>query len=172
MFAVGDTVVYPQHGAGRILDLVTQEFQGEQREYFLIRIIHNDMTVQVPVDGLEKAGIRAVMDDEMVAQVLAVLRDDATHMPVNWNRRVRHNTDKIKTGDILEIADVVRNLAIREHERGLSTGEKQMFAKVRRILASEIMCVKGMPEDDALSFLDGILKEVCVNGQSLDVNGR
>lgn len=165
MFEIGDTIVYPQHGAGRILDVMSQEFQGEQRKYFLIQILHNEMTVRVPVDGVEKAGIRALMTDAKVEEVLAVLRDDATNMPGNWNRRIRHNTDKIKTGDILEIADVIRNLAIRERERGLSTGEKQMFAKVRRILASEIMCVKGVPEQEALGFLDGILQEACAQTQ-------
>jgi CarD family transcriptional regulator len=166
VFTVGDTIVYPQHGAGQILDIVEQDFQGQARRYFLIRILQNDMKVKVPVDGLEKAGIRPVMSEAVMEEVLGVLRDDPTKMPVNWNRRIRHNSDKIKTGDIREMADVVRNLAIREHQRGLSTGEKQMFAKVRRILASEIMCVKGILEEDALRFLDGILKEACSQRQS------
>jgi CarD family transcriptional regulator len=161
MFVVGDTVVYPQHGAGRIVDMVDQDFQGELRSYFLIEILHNQMTVMVPVDGLDKAGIRAVITEQEVEELVAVLRDDATHMPVNWSRRVRHNRDKIKTGDIFEIADVLRNLALRDCERGLSTGEKQMFGKVRRIMASELMVAKVMSEDEALQFLDTILGEAC-----------
>lgn len=161
MFVVGDTVVYPQHGAGRIVDMVDQDFQGELRSYFLIEILHNQMTVMVPVDGLDKAGIRAVISAQEVEELVAVLRDDATHMPVNWSRRVRHNRDKIKTGDIFEIADVLRNLALRDCERGLSTGEKQMFGKVRRIMASELMVAKVMSEDEALQFLDTILSEAC-----------
>jgi CarD family transcriptional regulator len=80
---------------------------------------------------------------------------------VNWNRRVKHNREKIKSGDVYEIADVVRNLALRDHEKGLSTGEKQMFSKVKRILASELMYAKHMCEDDALRFLDGVLTEIC-----------
>jgi CarD family transcriptional regulator len=161
MFVVGDTVVYPQHGAGRIVDMVDQDFQGELRSYFLIEILHNQMTVMVPVDGLDKAGIRAVISQPEVEELVGVLRDDPTKMPVNWSRRVRHNRDKIKTGDIFEIADVLRNLALRDSERGLSTGEKQMFSKVRRIMASELMCAMEMSEYDALQFLDTILSEAC-----------
>ena len=161
MFGVGDTVVYPQHGAGRILDIVEQDFQGAPRLFYIIRILHNDMTVMVPVDGVEKAGIRAVMSEPMVDEVLGVLRDDPTKMPKDWNRRIKHNREKIKSGDVLEIADVLRNLALRQHEKGLSTGEKQMYGKVKRILASEVMYAKRMREDDALRLLDGILAEIC-----------
>jgi CarD family transcriptional regulator len=161
MFGVGDTVFYPQHGAGRVVDLVEQDFQGEPRRFYSIRIISNNMTVLVPVDGTEKAGIRPVITEPMVEEVLGVLRDDPTRMPGNWNRRVKHNRDKIKSGDVLEIADVLRNLALRNHEKGLSTGEKQMYSKVKSILASELMYAKHMREDDAVSFLDGILSEIC-----------
>jgi CarD family transcriptional regulator len=161
IFKVGDTVVYPHHGAGRILEIVEEDCQGEPRRYYSIQILHNDMTVMVPVDGLGKAGIRPVMSEPMVEEVLGVLRDDPTKMPSNWNRRIKHNRDKIKTGDALELADVVRNLALRDHEKGLSTGEKQMYAKVKRILASELMYAKNMREGDALQFLDGVLAEIC-----------
>jgi CarD family transcriptional regulator len=161
MFSVGDTVVYPHHGAGRIVEVVEQEFQGTPRQYYGIRMLHNDMMIMVPVDGTERAGIRPVISEPMVEEVLGVLRDDPTKMPVNWNHRVKHNRDKISTGDIFEIADVVRNLALRDHEKGLSTGEKQMFGKVKRILASELMYAKKMPEADAVSLLDGILSEIC-----------
>jgi CarD family transcriptional regulator len=99
----------------------------------------------------------------MVDEVIGVLRDDPTKMPVNWNRRVKHNRDKIGTGDVLEWADVVRNLALRESEQGLSTGEKQMFGKVKRMLASELMYAKSMRLDDAVRFLDGVLAEVCAH---------
>jgi len=161
MFGVGDTVVYPHHGAGRILDIVEQDFRGTARPFYSIQILHNGMTVMVPVDGVEKAGIRAVIPEPMVEEVLGVLRDDPTKMPKNWNRRVKENREKIKSGDVLEIADVLRNLALRDHEKGLSTGEKQMFGKVKRILASELMYAKRMREDDALRLLDGVLAEIC-----------
>jgi CarD family transcriptional regulator len=161
MFGVGDTVVYPQHGAGQILDIVEQDFQGIPRRFYSIRILHNDMTVMVPVDGVDKAGIRAVIPEPMVDEVLGVLRDDPTKMPKDWNRRIKHNREKIKSGDVLEIADVLRNLALRQHEKGLSTGEKQMYGRVKRLLASEVMCAKHIREDDALRLLDGIIAEIC-----------
>jgi CarD family transcriptional regulator len=161
MFKKGDTVVYPHHGAGLILGVLEQDFRGEPRRYYSIRILHNDMSVMVPVDGAERAGIRPVISEPEVEEVLGVLRDDPTGMPNDWNHRVKHNQEKIKTGDVLEVADVVRNLALRDYEKGLSTGEKQMFGKVKHILASELMYAKQMAEEDALRFLDGILAENC-----------
>jgi len=161
MFKPGDTIVYPHHGAGRVLEVVEQEFRGASRLYYSIRILHNDTSVMIPVDAVEKAGIRPVISEPEVEEVIGVLRDDPTRMPTDWNRRVKHNQEKIKTGDVLEVADVVRNLALRDHEKGLSTGEKQMFGTVKRILASELMYAKQMAEEDALRFLDGILAEIC-----------
>ena len=163
MFSAGDTVVYPHHGAGRVLEIVEQEFHGQPRCYYSIQILHSDMTVLVPVDRVDRAGIRPVISEPMVEEVLGVLRDDPTGMPLNWNRRVKHNQEKIKTGDVLELADVVRNLALRDYEKGLSTGEKQMFNKARRILASELMYAKDLGEEDALRLLDGVLAEACAH---------
>ena len=119
------------------------------------------MTVMVPVENAERAGIRAVIDEVMVDEVMGVLRDDATLMPKNWNRRLKHNREKIKSGDIFELADVVRNLALRDADKGLSTGEKQMLGRVKKILASELMYAKQIPEQEALGFLEGVLDEVC-----------
>lgn len=160
-FAVGDTVFYPGHGAGRIAEVFEQDFLGERRRFYRIRVIGSDLTLMVPVDGGDKAGLRPVISEPMVESVVGVLRDDPTKMPLNWKRRVKQNREKIRTCDILQMADVVRNLALRDHEKGLSSGEKQMFSKVKRILASELMFAKQMREDDALSFLDGILSEIC-----------
>lgn len=161
MFKAGDTVVYPHHGAGRVLGVVEQEFNGEPRLYYSIRILHNDTGVLIPVDVVEKAGIRPVISEPQVEEVIGVLRNDPTRMPKDWSRRVRQNHEKIKSGDVLEVADVVRNLALRDHDKGLSTGEKQMLGTVKRILASELMCAKHMAEEDALRLLDGILAEIC-----------
>jgi CarD family transcriptional regulator len=161
MFNVGDTVVCPHHGAGRILEIVEQDFQGTTRRYYSIQILHNNMNIKLLIEGTDKAGVRPVIPEVMVEEVVGVLRDDPTKMPVNWNRRVKHNREKIGSGDPLELADVVRNLALRDAERGLSTGEKQMFGKVKRMLASELMYAKSVPLDDAVSFLDDVLAEVC-----------
>jgi len=156
-YEVGDHVVYPHHGAGKVLKKELKEILGERRQYLTIKILHNDMTVMVPSENAGKAGLRRVIDEVTVKKVLAVLRDDVSDMPKNWNRRFKHNRDKIKTGDIYELAEVVRNLAIRECEKGLSTGEKQMFTRAKKILASELMYALEMGEDEAEEHLDTLL---------------
>jgi CarD family transcriptional regulator, regulator of rRNA transcription len=156
---VGDHVVYPHHGAGKVLKKEQKEVLGEKREYLTIKILHNDMTVMVPCENAAKAGLRRVIDEETVKKVLAVLQDDVSDMPKNWNRRFKHNRDKIKTGDIYELAEVVRNLAIREVEKGLSTGEKQMFTRAKKILASELMYALDKGEEEAEAYLDDLLTQ-------------
>jgi CarD family transcriptional regulator len=145
LFQVGDKVVYPHHGAGTVVKKESREVLGEKREYLTIQILHNDMTVNVPCENADKVGLRRVIDEEMVE---------------NWNRRFKHNRDKMKTGDIFELAEVVRNLSLRDHEKGLSTGEKQMFVKAKKILASELMYAKEMDEDEAAAWLDDVLADV------------
>ena len=116
------------------------------------------MTVMVPCENAGRAGLRRVIGEEAVAKVLAVLRDDVSQMPKNWNRRFKHNREKIKTGDVFELAEVVRNLAIREAEKGLSTGEKQMYTRAKKILASELMYALEMAEDESEDHLDSIIE--------------
>jgi len=156
-FEIGDNVVYPHHGAGKVLKKEKKEIFGEKREYLTIKILHNDMTVMVPCDNAGIAGLRRVIDEATVKKVLGVLSDEVSEMPKNWNRRFKHNRDKIKTGDIYELAEVVRNLAIREHEKGLSTGEKQMFTRAKKILASELMYALDKGEEEAEDHLDNLL---------------
>ena len=159
LYDVGDKVVYPHHGAGNIIKKELKEILGQRREYLTIQILYNDMTVMVPCENAEAAGLRKVIGEETVDEVLAVLRDDGTQMPKNWNRRFKHNRDKIKTGDIFELAEVVRNLAVREHQKGLSTGEKQMYTRSKKILASELMYALDMDEAEAEEHLDNLLAE-------------
>jgi CarD family transcriptional regulator len=156
-FELGDNVVYPHHGAGQVQAKEIKEVFGERREYLTIKILHNDMTVMVPTENAALAGLRRVIDEETVEKVLNVLRDDVSDMPKNWNRRFKHNRDKIKTGDIYELAEVVRNLALRENEKGLSSGEKQMYTRAKKILASELMYALDKDEAEAEEYLDGLL---------------
>jgi CarD family transcriptional regulator len=156
-FQIGDHVVYPHHGAGQVMKKEDKEILGEVRQYLTIKILHNDMTVMVPCENAGKAGLRRVIDEETVQKVLAVLSDDVSEMPKNWNRRFKHNRDKIKTGDIYELAEVVRNLAVREQDKGLSTGEKQMYTRAKKILASEMMYALDKTEDEAEAYLDELL---------------
>ena len=157
MYKVGDKVVYPHHGAGTVVKKEKREVLGEKREYLTIKILHNDMTVNVPSENAEKVGLRKVIGEDMVKVVLKALTGGGTQMPKNWNRRFKHNRDKMKTGDILELAEVVRNLSLRDREKGLSTGEKQMFVKAKKILASELMYAKDMDEEATAEWLDGVL---------------
>jgi len=159
LYKVGDKVVYPHHGAGTVVKREKREVLGEKREYLTIKILHNDMTVNVPADNAERVGLRKVIDEEAVKKVVKYLTSGGTEMPKNWNRRFKHNRDKMKTGDIYELAEVVRNLALRDGEKGLSTGEKQMYVKAKKILASELMYAKTMTEDEALEWLEETLTE-------------
>src|SRR6201987_2005741 len=157
LYKVGDKVVYPHHGAGTIVKKESREVLGTKREYLTIKILHNDMTVQVPCENADAVGLRRVIGEKEVAVVLKALTGGSTEMPKNWNRRFKHNRDKMKTGDVLELAEVVRNLALRDHEKGLSTGEKQMFVKAKKILASELMYAKDMDEETCADWLEEVL---------------
>jgi len=157
LYKVGDKVVYPHHGAGTVVKKEKREVLGEKREYLTIKILHNDMTVNVPSQNAEKVGLRKVIGEDMVKVVVKALTGGGTQMPKNWNRRFKHNRDKMKTGDILELAEVVRNLSLRDREKGLSTGEKQMFVKAKKILASELMYAKDLDEEATAEWLEGVL---------------
>ena len=152
-------MVYPHHGAGKVLRKEMKEVLGESREYLTIKILHNDMTVMVPTQNAAVAELRPIIDEATVKKVTAVLQDECSEMPKNWNRRFKHNRDKIKTGDIYELAEVVRNLAIREAEKGLSTGEKQMYTRAKKILASEFMYALEMDEEQVEQHLHSLLIE-------------
>jgi CarD family transcriptional regulator len=158
--------VYPHHGAGKVIRKEVKDILGEKREYLTIKILHNEMTVMVPTENAAVAGLRRVIDEETVKKVLGVLQDECSEMPKNWNRRFKHNRDKIKTGDIYELAEVVRNLAIRESEKGLSTGEKQMFTRAKKILASELMYALEMNEEQVEEHIYSLL------GESSGGNGK
>ena len=160
LYEVGDKVVYPHHGAGKIVKKEQKEILGSAP-----RVPHDPDPLQRhdrhgPLENAESAGLRKVIGEETVDEVLAVLTDDGTQMPKNWNRRFKHNRDKIKTGDIFELAEVVRNLSIRDLDKGLSTGEKQMFGRAKKILASELMYARDMEEQEAIDFLENLLEDI------------
>jgi CarD family transcriptional regulator len=158
-FQVGDNVVYPHHGAGVVLKRESRDLMNEKRDYLTIKILHNDMTVMVPCENAHRAGLRRVIDEEQVKKVIDVLSGEVSDMPKNWNRRFKYNREKIKTGDVFELAEVVRNLAIREWEKGLSTGEKQMYTRAKKILASEFMYALDKDEEGAETYIDELLEE-------------
>ncbi len=159
MFRKGDTVVHPEHGAAIIEELRDREFLGEKRKYLVLRVAYGDLTLMIPVDSTEEVGLRQVVSKSEVKKVLAVLREDESVMAANWSRRFKNNMEKLHSGDPYQVAEVLRNLAIREREKGLSAGEKRMIQKARQILISELSYATGKSEEDAETMIDDVLDD-------------
>ena len=138
IFKVGDTVVYPHHGAALIEAIETRTIKGEQKEYLVLKVAQGDLTVRVPADNAEYVGVRDVVGQEGLDKVFQVLRAPHTEEPTNWSRRYKANLEKLASGDVNKVAEVVRDLWRRDQERGLSAGEKRMLAKARQILVGEL----------------------------------
>jgi CarD family transcriptional regulator len=158
MFNIGDKIVYPMHGAGIIEGIEEKEILGEKRKYYIMRMPIGDMKVMIPVDNIEEIGIREVIKDEEVDKVIDILKGSGTRMPQNWNRRYRANMEKIKSGDIYEIATVVRNLMLRDAEKTLSTGERKMLNSAKQMLISEIVLAINSNEEETEKLIDETVK--------------
>jgi CarD family transcriptional regulator len=156
-FDVGDKVVYPHHGAAVVEKRETIEAFGESRDYLVLRLAYGDLTLKVPADGTDEVGLREVINNEEVEEVFAVLRKKEARMPTNWSRRFKNHVEKLKSGDVYQVAEVVRNLSLRDKEKGLSAGEKRMLAKARQILVSELTFAINVDEDEAMRQLDEAL---------------
>jgi CarD family transcriptional regulator len=154
MFNIGDKVVYPMHGAGIIEGIEEKEILGEKRKYYIMRMPIGDMKVMIPVDNVEEIGIREIINDDDLEKVLNILKGDRTKMPQNWNRRYRINMEKIKSGDIFEIASVVRNLMLRDAEKSLSTGERKMLNSAKQMLISEIVLVVDSNQEETEKLIN------------------
>src|SRR5918997_36553 len=149
-FSAGDKVVYPHHGAATIERLEEKEMFGETREYFILKLAYGELTLMVPTDSTDEVGLRVVTPAKEVPKVLKVLKkNEPTTNTTNWSRRFKANVEKLKSGDIYQVADVVRSLHQRDKEKGLSAGEKRMLTKARQILVSELTFAQGCDEDEA-----------------------
>lgn len=157
-FTIGETVVYPNHGAAVIEDMETRTIKGEERLYLVLRILgQTDLVVRVPAMNLDLVGVRDVVDAEGLERVFSVLREEHVEEPTNWSRRYKANLEKLHSGSVLKVAEVVRDLSRRENDRGLSAGEKRMLAKARQILVSELALAEKVDEDRAIVMLDEVL---------------
>lgn len=157
-FNVGETVVYPNHGAAVIEDLETRTIKGEEKLYLVLRIIgQNDLVVRVPAANLDLVGVRDVVDEKGLKKVFEVLRQPHTEEQANWSRRYKANLEKLHSGNVLKVAEVVRDLWRRERDRGLSAGEKRMLAKARQILVSELALAEKVEEERAEQMLEEVL---------------
>ncbi len=154
MFKIGDKVVYPMHGAGVIEAIEEEEVLGEKKDYYVLRLPVGNMKVMIPIANGEGIGLRQVIDKQDVSRVLNLLKSSGSAMPTNWNHRYRANLEKIKSGNIYAVAEVVRNLARREREKGLSSGEKRMLENAKQILVSELVLATELEEDKAKGLLD------------------
>ena len=153
MFKVGDKIVYPMHGAGVIENIEEKSILDEKQTYYIIRM-PGEVKVMVPIDKAEEIGVRNVIDKNEAGKVLEVLEADETEMSQNWNKRYKENMEKIKTGDIYEVADVVRNLSYKKREKGLSTGEKKMLGNAKQILISELVLAEHASEPEVEKMIE------------------
>lgn len=154
MFNIGDKVVYPMHGAGIIEAIEEKEVLGEKQRYYIMRLPIGDLKVMIPINNVKNIGLRCVIDEAGVDKVLEILQEKKERIVASWNRRYRNNLEKIKSGDVYEVAEVVRNLMQRDKEKGLSTGERKMLDSARQILISELVLAKGLEETKAELLLD------------------
>lgn len=154
MFNIGDNIVYPMHGAGTISSIEEKEILGEKQQYYIIKM-PGEVMVMVPTAKAEAMGVRNIIDEKSANSVLQVLEKDETEMSNNWNKRYRENLDKMKTGNIYEVADVVRNLSFKQKEKGtLSTGEKKMLLNAKQILVSELVLAEHSSKEEIEKLID------------------
>lgn len=158
MFNVGDYIVYPMHGAGTIDAIEEKDILGQRQAYYIIKM-PGEVKVMIPTTQAEKVGIRGIIDKTGANKVFDILGEDETQTDLNWNKRYRENMDKMKTGDIYEVADVVRNLSYKQKEKGLSTGEKKMLINAKQILVSEL----ALAESSTQETVEGLIDEKIAN---------
>ena len=156
-FKVGETVVYPHHGAALIEAIEERVVQGNKKTYLRLKVAQGDLTVLVPAENAEIVGVRDVVGQEGLDKVFEVLRAPFTEEPTNWSRRYKANLEKLASGDVIKVSEVVRDLWRRDQDRGLSAGEKRMLAKARQILISELALAEKTDEEQASSVLDEVL---------------
>ena len=153
MFNVGDKIVYPMHGAGTIDAIEQKDILGEKQEYYIIKM-PGEVKVMVPTNKADQIGVRNIIDKNEAGKVLEILEANETEMSSNWNKRYQENMNKMKTGSIYEIADVVRNLSYKQKEKGLSTGEKKMLNNAKQILVSELVLAEHASEPEVVQLVD------------------
>ncbi|MDU7163974.1 MAG: CarD family transcriptional regulator [Anaerococcus vaginalis] len=154
MFKIGDKIVYPMHGAGIIDSVETKEFLGEEKEYFILKMPIGNMDISIPKVNINKMNIRDVISKKEGEEILAILEENPKELNSNWNLRYRENQEILKTGDIFKIANMVRDLVALDEDKGLSTTEKKLLNRARRIMASELVMSGSLEKDQAEKMID------------------
>ncbi len=153
MFSVGDKIVYPMHGAGTIDSIEEKDILGEKQSYYILKM-PGEVKVMIPTAKAEEVGVRNIIDKQSAEKVIGILEQDETEMDKNWNKRYRDNMEKMKSGDIYEVADVVRNLSFKQKQKGLSTGEKKMLNNAKQILVSELVLAEHATQDEMEQLIE------------------
>lgn len=153
MFAIGDYIAHPMHGAGRIDSIVKKKIDGAERDYYVLKLPVGEMKVMIPVQGCENIGVRPIISSSEAKKVLKTLQDIDVSMTQNWNKRYRENMVKIKSGNLVEVAEVVKGLMLRDIERGLSTGERKMLHSAKQIFISELVISLKKSYEDIESLI-------------------
>ncbi|MDR2320316.1 MAG: CarD family transcriptional regulator [Microbacterium sp.] len=157
LFEVGETVVYPHHGAATIIEVKDRVIKGETKKYLKLNVTQGDLIIEVPAENVDLVGVRDVIGQEGLDRVFEVLRAPFTEESTNWSRRYKANLEKLASGDVIKVSEVVRDLWRRDQDRGLSAGEKRMLAKARQILTSELALAEKTDEEKAGALLDEVL---------------
>ncbi|MGE4284567.1 MAG: CarD family transcriptional regulator [Clostridia bacterium] len=156
MYNIGDRIVYPMHGAGVIVSIEEKEILGKRQKYYIMKMPIGDMRVMIPMANIQSIGIRDVINQQEAEGVIEIFKSGRTDMCSNWNKRYRENMVKIKSGNIYEVAQVVKNLIFRDKEKGLSTGERKMLNNAKQILVSELVLVKEMNQGEVEEMIEGM----------------
>jgi CarD family transcriptional regulator len=162
IFEVGETVVYPHHGAATIIAVTTRTIKGEEKKYITLDVHQSELKIEVPIDNAELIGLRDVIDSAGVEAVFEVLRSDWVEEPGNWSRRYTANGEKMGSGSVYSVSEVVRDLWRRDREKGVSAGEKRMLLKARQILISELALAQKSTDEEASNTLDEVLSTISV----------
>jgi len=157
LFQVGETVVYPHHGAATIVEVKTRVIKGQEKLYLKLNVTQGDLIIEVPAENVDLVGVRDVIGHDGLDKVFDVLRAPFTEEPTNWSRRFKANAEKLASGDVLKVSEVVRDLWRRDQDKGLSAGEKRMLVKARQVLTSELALAEKTDEDQAATLLDEVL---------------
>lgn len=147
MYQIGEKIVYPMHGAGVVQSIEEKEILGEKQKYYVLKVPSTEMKLMVPVSTAENIGVRPVISEDELPGIFDAVKKDVDESCPNWNKRYRDNLAKIKTGDIIEVAKVVKSLTIRELDKPLSTCEKKMLTNARHILVSELVMATNKDMD-------------------------
>lgn len=169
MFNIGDKIVYPMHGAGVIESIEEKELAGEKQAYYILKM-PGEVKVMVPVEKAEEIGVRDIIDKETAGNVIKVFDKESVEEDPNWNRRYRENIEKMKSGDIYEIANIVRSLSFKQKEKGLSTGDKKMLLNAKQILVSELVLAEQLDKSEIEEIIDNKINLSYIKNSAHKVN--